>query len=536
MSGSAEPSEASAPRRYRAAALCLLFVAELLLLAGAYQFLARIECGATALAGACDVLRSLVVRALVVIGAGVLLVAARPSVAAVFRGATPGARGWMLLHGVGVVLLFLPLALAGSDLSARFGQMLPFWLLGGAAALAGGLFWLARLRDWTQALGQDGWTIALLMVGAAILPDVAELTRPFWDSQGLTSLTFGTVEALLRQVSDFSYADPDESVIGVGPFAVQVARQCSGVEGAALVTGFCGLFAVIFRRELRVGRFLAVVLPLGIAASWALNVVRIAALILIGAHVSPDLAVNGFHSYAGWLFFLILALGVLAAAQAVPWFWHKGGALPPSPLRHDLIAASILPFVAFMVAGTATRALMPVPELGDPLIALVLGMAVAFFLPALRALTWSPDAVGIGAGLAVGAGWVLLAPAAAEGEPIGAMLWGLGPGALALWVALRFIGTALLVPVVEEMFFRGYLLPRVAGLAAWPFMPLVAVLVTSAAFGALHGRWVEGTVAGIVFALVALRRGRVTDAVQAHVAANTIVALAAVLRGDVTLI
>ena len=138
--------------------------------------------------------------------------------------------------------------------------------------------------------------------------------------------------------------------------------------------------------------------------------------------------------------------------------------------------------------------------------------------------------VGV-AGLAVGAGWIALAPAGAE--PL-AGLERLGAGAFALWAAIRILGTSLLVPVVEEGFFRGYLLARL-DTGSWQ-MRLAAIIVSSLAFALLHGRILEAGLAGLVFALVMLRRGRLGDAILAHATANAAVAAAAFATGDWSLI
>jgi membrane protease YdiL (CAAX protease family) len=44
--------------------------------------------------------------------------------------------------------------------------------------------------------------------------------------------------------------------------------------------------------------------------------------------------------------------------------------------------------------------------------------------------------------------------------------------------------------------------------------------VSSALFGAIHQRWLAGALAGVVFALVMYRTGRISSAVLAHMAAN----------------
>jgi CAAX prenyl protease-like protein len=52
-----------------------------------------------------------------------------------------------------------------------------------------------------------------------------------------------------------------------------------------------------------------------------------------------------------------------------------------------------------------------------------------------------------------------------------------------------------------------------------------ALLASSIAFGVLHGGyWVAGTIAGILFGLAVIRRGRIGDAVIAHVTANALLA------------
>src|SRR5690606_30410511 len=127
--------------------------------------------------------------------------------------------------------------------------------------------------------------------------DLADRILPIWGWEVITNVTFAAVYAFLSLFHESTYADPAAYIIGVRQFAVHIARQCSGVEGVALVIAFVALYALIFRKDIRFPHYWLVVLPLGILLSLILNVVRIGTLILIGAHISPDLAVNGFHSY-----------------------------------------------------------------------------------------------------------------------------------------------------------------------------------------------------------------------------------------------
>jgi len=102
------------------------------------------------------------------------------------------------------------------------------------------------------------------------------------------------------------------------------------------------------------------------------------------------------------------------------------------------------------------------------------------------------------------------------------------------WVALRVLGSVLVIPLAEELAFRGWLLRWLSSRdfeavppRAWTW---TALILSSLAFGAVHARLLAGTLAGLCFALAYRWRGRLGDAAVAHAAANAVVA-AAVLAG-----
>lgn len=525
----------------RAALLIALFVAELVLLALAYQFMATIDCMATDAESVCRGLRSLVARALAVFAVGAVLFWSRPGLAARFsrmarRHPAPGQ--WTALHFGGVALLLVPLFLAGrADMAPMFATLAPFWIAGALAAAAGGVMWLAPLPVWRKAAGADLPVAVGALIGALLLPDIADLVLPlWWHWPQLTAMTFHAVAGLLTSIGAPVYEDAAGYILGVGDFYVHIAHQCSGVEGLALVTGFTVLYAALFRDQIRVPQYWLVVLPLGLVLSWSLNVLRIAVLIVMGDLISPELAVNGFHSYAGWLFFTLLALGLMWFVHSMPWL-HRAPAERPAapPLRADWDAARILPFVVFMIVSTMAAAFYFHPELGYPMKAVAMAAALAWFWPALRQRDWRASAPALLAGVAVGVFWVVTAPEdSADAFVLSQLLTGLGETALVIWILCRLIGTVALVPVIEELFFRGYVLARLdRGGMAWR---LVALAVSSALFGLMHGRWWDAALAGLVFGLLALWRGRLADAVWAHVMANAVVALVALSRGDWALI
>jgi uncharacterized protein len=524
--------------RSRGVLLMAFMMIELAALVVAHQFLITFDCGETGSSRTCQFLSSLVARALVMLAAFAVLVWARPHRFASFLAAAQSHDGlrWLWVHLAGVALLWMPLILTGGqNLQAFFGTAVPMWVGGAAMATLGGAFWIAPPTGWAGILRQDRYILVFVLAGAALVPDLAELILPIWNWQALTSATFNAVHGLLSLFSTQTFADPPAYIIGVGDFAVHIAQQCSGVEGVALVTAFVCLYALIFHDQIRLPHYWLVVLPVAILLSLALNIVRIAALVLIGAFVSPEVAVNGFHSYAGWLFFTLLALVIVYGLQTIRWL-HRDPALldRASPLQQDPVAAMILPFVVFMLASVVTQALFPHPALGYPLVAVALACVAWYFRAQIRAFDWTVDPIGLTAGALVGVAWVVLADTGTEGSTLADALSTLPPMLLIIWVVTRLAGTVLLVPLVEEMFFRGYVMTRLdrGGLG----MRVLAIAVSTALFAALHGRWVAAGLAGLVFAAVMLRQGRLGDAVQAHLAANLVVALWALARFDFALI
>ena len=531
-----ERHSAVTPGGYRALALAGLFLAELVALALAYQVLTDFECADSGAVGLCAALSSMVARAVVVMAVAGLLVWSRPRHFNSFLNAGAGAPWALPLHLTGVALLFLPLVIAtppGGGLD--FGLALIPWLSGAILASLGGLAWLAPLGAWRALGAAIGPRAFLALLLAAIIPDIVVLVGPIWNVQSLTDWTFAGVAWMLSLSGDQVTVDPATYIIGLNGFLVRIAQQCSGIEGAVLVVTFGLLYAGMFRGDLRLGRFLMLVLPLAVLVSWLLNLVRITVLILIGARVSPDLAVNGFHSHAGWVFFSVVALGLIWLAEASPWL-HRNPARAARPgLAQDPVAALILPFAAFMLASLLTHALFAVPDIGYALRVVAMVAALWLFRRIYLQWAWTPDPVAIGAGLAVGAGWIALALwSGTDGSDLAAALDLLSPAALVAWVMLRLIGTVVLVPLVEEAFFRGYLLTRLdlGGLTS----RMIAIVVTSVLFAALHGQWLAAGIAGVVFALIMLRRGRLVDAVIAHMAANLAVAAWALSSGNWSLI
>jgi CAAX prenyl protease-like protein len=159
---------------------------------------------------------------------------------------------------------------------------------------------------------------------------------------------------------------------------------------------------------------------------------------------------------------------------------------------------------------------------------------VAFYWPVYCSrgyLSWSGSFMPFFIGGTVFALWMALEPF--SGIPAdaraneAAALAAVSPTARACWIILRIIGSVIAVPLAEELAFRGYLTRQLISedFQAAPIGQFTwfSFLVSSIVFGTLHGRWIAGIIAGMMFAIALYRRRRLMDAIIAHSTANALV-------------
>ena len=112
-----------------------------------------------------------------------------------------------------------------------------------------------------------------------------------------------------------------------------------------------------------------------------------------------------------------------------------------------------------------------------------------------------------------------------------------GPGStLAIFfIVVRIAGTALVVPFLEEVFFRSFVYRYVAGkdFLAVPLGKFLAVpfVVTSVLFGLEHREWLAGILCGFAYQGLVIWKGRLGDAVTAHGITNFLLGLWVAWKG-----
>lgn len=515
----------SGPSRTGLALVLVLFVVELAAIGVIYKHLIDFTCLENWPRQVCSGASGLMVSIYTMAGALVLLAMLLPGPVGRLVSEAGPRRVPLLVNLAGVVAMLAPLPLMqeGSGTS-NMGVVLAFWAVGLILGATGAVLMLAPARCWMEFLRARGGSFLFAATAGFLAPPIAVEIRPWWRQfEGIADVTFAAASRLIRLFGYEVDANPATKVIGAGDFYISVAPVCSGIEGMALVTVFVTIFLVLFRRELS---FPAAFLlyPIGILASALLNIVRIVVLLAIGLNGHPELAVGGFHSHAGWLMFTTLSVALIAVARTIPFFadvpqpGHAEAAKMP-PFFSDPAVAQILPFAVFMASALLASTFSQTPALLYPARVLMMTAALILVLPVLRRLAWGTDAMSIGIGVLVGLMWVLVPVATPDAAPPFA---GLAGAVLVGWILFRGIGTIVLVPIIEENFFRGYLEQRLTlgpGLA-WI---LGAAAVSAVIFALLHDRWAEAFVASLAFSYACRRRGRVADAIWAHGAANAVV-------------
>lgn len=178
----------------------------------------------------------------------------------------------------------------------------------------------------------------------------------------------------------------------------------------------------------------------------------------------PALVVQGLY-----------ALQALAAAALLALFWrHYLELTEPLRLRDGLLAlaAGVLVFVVWI------NATAPWMRLGEP---------VATFVPL---------------------------------DEQGRYLWAL--------IAVRIVGAAIVVPLMEELFWRGFLMRWVDRRAFLTLAPgevsTFAWIASSAVFALAHDLWLAGFVAGLVYGQLYRMTGNLWVPIAAHAMTNLVLA------------
>lgn len=373
----------------------------------------------------------------------------------------------------------------------------------------------------------------------------------FW--QAVSQWTFMVSATGLEWLNQSVYVEAEAMLLGTDSFIVHIAPSCSGIEGMIINLAMSALFVLLHHRYLRLPRAF-ILIPIALGLSFLANCLRIVLLIIIGTHVSETLAVEGFHSVAGWLMAVALAFFVVFGLGSLKWFRKSDDSVsastnPSQPMLTsdrqlpDPYAGALIPFIALLV-GTLLMGLYT--QSGPNPIYVVKALCMA------GGLVWTRDrwwpllmqelmrarstvlfgliAFALGAAMAVVWAWMHPIDTQANGE-FAASFVNLAVWQQSLWLVIRVFGACLMVPLIEELFFRGYVMSKLSGWVGdlkWPdaARTIIPLLVSSALFAVMHQAWLVAALVGLGYGLIRLRMG-LFAAVVAHGATNVMVVLIA---------
>jgi exosortase E/protease (VPEID-CTERM system) len=443
---------------------------------------------------------------------------------------------WTLVH-IALVACLIPLSysLYRDDAAfLPFAAVVTLWIaIGGTAALSV-LVAMAPWRLWRQAAAALGNIWWYAVIAALLSASAMHSSQRLWGPTA--TLTFNLVRQVLLPVIPMLSADPATRILRTDRFAVEVSEICSGLEGVGLMLAFSGAWLFYFRREYIFPRALLLV-PAGVAAIFSLNVLRIAALIMIGNAGFADVAVYGFHSQAGWIAFIAVACGMVLLSRHSAWLNRTAVVSAASEMTDNPTAAYLMPLLAILAAAVLSRAMSGGFEFFYSLRLIVALAMLARYRHQLAALDWRWSWRGPLVGAVVFGVWIVAAHFALPPAAMPVKLAAMSPAWRGIWIAGRVAAAVLTVPVAEELAYRGFLMRRLSSAdfesVAFRSVGWLPLTVTAVIFGLAHGAlWFPGIVAGMAFGLILVRRGSLGEPVAAHVTANALIAASVLGAGQ----
>jgi len=347
------------------------------------------------------------------------------------------------------------------------------------------------------------------------------MSQSLWDA--LSGATFHLALVFLRVMFPSASGDSVSRALGAGDFHVQVGAPCSGYEGLGVALVFFPAFLWLLRTRYRFPRAL-LILPLGLLGVWVGNAFRIAAIVALGVLGQPALAVGAFHSKIGWTVLTAVCLVIAAISLRVRWFTHEGAGQAETNPASAYLGPELILLAAALLTGLISDGHDPL----YPLRVVVGGWALLFWFQKAGVRLRPVRATSVLAGALVGALWLLSARHAPEFQVAQAL------PASRLWLAMRLLGAVAIVPICEELAFRGYMMRRLVSAnfqdVSYASVGPVPMILSSVAFGLVHSRPVAGALAGLIFAW--LTRFGLGSAIWAHATANLVIGLWVLATGE----
>jgi exosortase E/protease (VPEID-CTERM system) len=342
----------------------------------------------------------------------------------------------------------------------------------------------------------------------------------------------------------FPYNSPNGPIFGTSQFHVEIWPACTGYEGMILIVISLAAYFYFQRNFLRLYRVF-IIIPAACLTMFFLNAARIAILIAIGHFYSPQLALDGFHVVGGWINLLIVLILALLALNNIPYFL-KGTQF--SKYKAWEYTPFLLPLALLIAGGIVSKIFESEFPWLYPIPIAVTFLSILYFRKTWRDMIEPPCLFSFIIGAIVFLFWIILVPIdEVKNQNFLNQINNAPLGITIFWLICRIIGASIIVPIAEELAFRGLFLPNMLTwlydfLTRIPFKTspkialvvstLVSLTLSSILFGILHTDLLAGSIAGLGFGIAFLYRRKLVDAIVAHAFTNGLLVIDVVYFGN----
>ena len=191
----------------------------------------------------------------------------------------------------------------------------------------------------------------------------------------------------------------------------------------------------------------------------------------------------------------------------------------------------VLPFFLFAFFTVLGPKISLTQSIIYPLKTTVVAICLLIFLPKWKKeIHITMDWPAILAGIIVFGLWIGLEGIVFQvGEPKGFNPYQISPDWSSVLIGFRLLGAVLIVPIMEELFWRSFAL-RFLIETRFNTLPLgtfswFSFIMVSIAFGLEHHRWLPGIIAGLAYALLLYRTKNLFSPILSHAVTNLLLGL-----------
>ncbi len=211
-------------------------------------------------------------------------------------------------------------------------------------------------------------------------------------------------------------------------------------------------------------------------------------------------------------------------------------------LTRSPLHARVAPFVVFLVLTALQGKFGNASYFWVYAIKSLIGVGLIWAIwPIVTEVRWAFSWEAVLVGIAVFVFWVALDPYYPKWGKI-EHYWNpfaeFGANSPLAWffVVVRILGSGLVVPPLEEMFYRSFLY-RYFIKADFENVPigtyaLNALLISAAIFGAAHYQWFAGILCALCYQGLVIKKNRLGDAMTAHAITNILLGIYVVWKGQ----